>query len=540
MDHVLTLYTAWGRRPRRRAWPGKSLRIYTAVLTMLVASLGVSPAAAQHGSGDLETTSTAETAAPAGAGPTGSVASHAAEGETMGSGHDGARRIPHLLWTVPFVAILLAIAIFPLVPSIAHWWEHNRNRLLISVILAAITCAYYLLRGWGFHHAEAGWPTLMSVLDHAVVKDYIPFIVLLFSLYVISGGIRLSGDIPAHPITNTLFLAAGTLLASLIATTGAAMLLIRPLLQVNSERKHVVHTVVFFIFLVANIGGSLLPIGDPPLFLGYLRGVPFLWTFNLFPPWLPLVVVLLVMYFVIDLFVYGKEEKKDIDRDETVRKPLKLEGNSNFLLLVGVILAVAFLVPGKKLPGLGVEVPNLFLREIAQLTLAGLSMWLTPKALRKANHFDFHAINEVAALFIGIFITMQVPVEILHVKGPTLGLDKSWQFFWATGALSAFLDNAPTYVVFFETAGTLKAGGMPVLEGLRTTTGFVPVPLLLAISCGAVFMGAMTYIGNGPNFLVKSIAESRGVKMPSFFGYMVWSIAILVPLYLILTFIFFV
>jgi Na+/H+ antiporter NhaD/arsenite permease-like protein len=467
--------------------------------------------------------------------------------EAHGALHES-HRMPHVAWTLPFVCLLLAIALFPLLPPLAHWWEHNTNRLIVSLTLAAITCLYYLLRDFGFH-AEPGLPTLLTVLDHAVLKDYIPFIVLLFALYTISGGIRLTGDIPAHPITNVSFLAVGTIMASFIGTTGAAMLLIRPLLQVNSERKHIVHTVIFFIFLVANIGGSLLPIGDPPLFLGYLRGVPFLWTLKLLPIWLPLVAVLLALYWIIDTYAYSKEEKKDLRLDESIRIPMELSGKRNFLLLLGVVLAVAFLVPGKALPGTtyvlphefhigGLAIPN-FLRELVQLALAGLSMIITPKPLRLANHFNFHAINEVGALFIGIFITMQVPIEILNIKGPTLGLTTPAQFFWATGLLSSFLDNAPTYVVFFATAGTLPANGMDVLHGLETATGFEPIPLLVAISCGAVFMGAMTYIGNGPNFLVKSIAESRGIKMPSFFGYMLWSVGILVPVFIILTFIFF-
>ncbi|MBE7559895.1 sodium:proton antiporter [bacterium] len=454
--------------------------------------------------------------------------------------HTGEHVLPSLFWSWPFVALLLAIAVLPLLPRTHHWWEHNRNKLLVALSLAAVTLLYYLFRGFGFHSAEAGLSSVGLVLKHAVLDDFVPFIVLLFSLYTISGGINLRGDLPAHPLTNCVFLLLGALLASVVGTTGAAMLLIRPLLQINSERKHVTHTVVFFIFLVANIGGSLLPIGDPPLFLGYLRGVPFLWTLNLWMEWAFMVLILLLVYYVWDKLAYRREAIRDVVRDETTIVPLSLRGKFNFLLLVGVILAVALLVPGKTLPGTSWVVPHgWFFREQVQILLAALSLKLTPRAVREANRFNFVAIGEVAALFIGIFITMQVPIEILQAKGPELGLHRPWQFFWATGTLSSFLDNAPTYVVFFETAGALSLDtGQHVISGLATATGRISMELLVAISLGSVFMGANTYIGNGPNFMVKSIAEYSGIKMPSFFGYMLYSIGILVPLFLLVTWLF--
>lgn len=264
---------------------------------------------------------------------------------------------PDTLWCWPFACILSAIALLPMVPGLSHWWERNRNKLLTSIVLASVSCVYYGLRGYGFAGSAPGLSAVGNVLRHAVVADYIPFIILLFSLYSISGGIRLTGDIPAHPLTNCGFLFIGSLLANLIGTTGASMLLIRPLLQVNRERRHVKHTVIFFIFLVSNIGGSLLPVGDPPLFLGYLRGVPFLWTLNLFRPWALTTTVVFAVYFIAETIAYRRETPSDILRDETQRVPLKLTGGGNFLLLAGVVLAVALLVPGQSIPATGWVLP---------------------------------------------------------------------------------------------------------------------------------------------------------------------------------------
>jgi len=438
---------------------------------------------------------------------------------------------PPLFATLPFVIILLCIAILPLIHRTEHWWHQNKNKFIVSVILALTTLAYYLLCGAGFHHAAAGWPTVGLILQHAVLDEYVPFIVLLFSLYTISGGIQLRGDLRATPSTNVTFLAAGAAMASFIGTTGASMLLIRPLLQTNAERKNVRHTVIFFIFLVSNIGGSLLPIGDPPLFLGYLRGVPFLWTLALFSPWIWVCLLLLAIYYVWDARLYRKEPPLERLLDETHIEPLRVRGLLNFVWLLGVVLSVALLVPGKPFLGKYFVVPN-YLREFAQLAFVAIAWVTSSPRIRKENRFDFFAIIEVAALFIGIFITMQVPIEILNIKGPELGLREPFHFFWATGLLSSFLDNAPTYVVFFETAKSLPAGGD------ITTVAGVMEPLLIAISIGAVFMGANTYIGNGPNFMVKSIAEQSGIRMPSFFGYMIYSVLILFPLFILVTLIF--
>ena len=469
-----------------------------------------------------------------------SDAPQAAAAQPIAAPHETAHPVPHLFWVLPFVLLLLTIAIFPLMPLTEHWWEKNNSKFIVSMILAAATGLYYLLRGHGFHEAPPGLPALLSVLKHAVIGDYIPFIVLLFSLYTISGGINFKGDIPAHPFTNTLFLLVGSVLASVIGTTGTAMLLIRPLLQINSERRHVKHTVVFFIFLVCNIGGCLLPIGDPPLFLGYLRGVPFLWTLNLVKEWAFCTLLVLLVYYVWETIAYRTEAPQDLKKDEETRIPIALSGKRNFYFLGGVVLAVALLVPDKGFLGTAWRLPNFYLREIVLLGLAVASLAWTPKGVHEDNGFNFHAINEVACLFIGIFITMQVPVEILQLVGGRIGLTKPWQFFWASGILSSFLDNAPTYVVYFSTATTLDPGNMSVMKVLVAgVPAHIPIPLLTAVSCGAVFMGANTYIGNGPNFMVKSIAERSGVKMPSFFGYMAYSMLILIPVFLLMTFLFF-
>ena len=458
----------------------------------------------------------------------GSLASH--DAEQHGGGHGVHAHAPSMWSIIPFAGLLLSIAILPLIHATEHWWESNRNRLAVALSFGAVTLAYYLL-GYG---AEK----VASILEHAVLAEYIPFIVLLFSLYVISGGISLKGDLAAHPGTNTAFLGVGAAIASFVGTTGASMLLIRPLLQTNSERKHVRHTVIFFIFLVSNIGGCLLPIGDPPLFLGYLKGVPFLWTMGLWPEWLVMCVILLAVYYVWDKIAYRNETPRDIILDETQRAKLKLSGKLNLLWLFGVLLCVALVKPGEEFLGLGFK-PFPFMREVLMLGLTALSLKFTRKQIRADNEFNYHAILEVAALFIGIFICMQAPIEILRASGAALEplLSSPMRFFWATGVLSSFLDNAPTYVVFFETASTMTpegATGTLALPG----GGMIFQHMLVAISLGAVFMGAMTYIGNGPNFMVKSIAEQAGIRMPSFFGYMIYSCGILIPLFVIVTLIF--
>jgi Na+/H+ antiporter NhaD/arsenite permease-like protein len=440
---------------------------------------------------------------------------------------------------LPFALLLGAIAVFPITPQISHWWESNLHRFYVAAGLGLVTVLYYLFLHehpvtghWPVEHVVAADPSgpnvrvAATVLASAVLGEYIPFIVLLFTLYVITGGIRIEGNLAAHPSTNAGFLIAGAILASFVGTTGAAMLLVRPLLETNRERKHVRHTVVFFIFVVCNCGGCLLPLGDPPLFLGYLLGVPFLWTLKLWPAWLFANGALVALYYLWDRFWwYPKESFADLARDEVRSGRLCFSGLwPNLVLLAGVVLSVALLDPGKPLPGTNGR-PWLYLREVVQLVLVALSLILGSDTLRHRNRFTYHPIVEVAALFLGIFVCMQAPIQILHVEGPSLGLSSPAAFFWATGSLSSFLDNAPTYVVFFETAGSLMAGpGEATIAGVRER-------LLVAVSLGAVFMGAMTYIGNGPNFMVRAIAEKSGIPMPSFFGYMAYSCLVLLPIF---------
>jgi Na+/H+ antiporter NhaD/arsenite permease-like protein len=452
---------------------------------------------------------------------------------------------PPPTWGVaPFVLLLGAIAVLPLLPATKHWWESNRNRFVVSASLGAVTLGYYALlhrypveRHFLGHELVSpnphgiSWRLAATIFQNAVLADYVPFIVLLFSLYTICGGIRISGDLPAHPLTNTAFIAIGGLLASFIGTTGAAMVLIRPLLETNSERKHVRHTVVFFIFVVCNCGGCLLPIGDPPLFLGYLQGVDFLWTLSLWKEWAFVNVSLLAVFYCWDQFwAYPREAKRDITADERRVRKLQFQGLwINVPLLLGVVLAVALLSPGKPFPGTQWH-PWLWLREIVQLLLVGLSLFVGSQAVRRDNRFTYAAIVEVAALFFGIFICMQPALQILDIHGASLGVDTPAEFYWFTGALSSVLDNAPTYLVFFKAAQAQHAEG-PSQAG-------VAVEMLAAISLGAVFMGAMTYIGNGPNFMVKSIAEQSGVKMPSFFGYLLYSVFVLLPLLVLMQILF--
>jgi Na+/H+ antiporter NhaD/arsenite permease-like protein len=408
--------------------------------------------------------------------------------------------VPPLPWALPFVGLLLAIAILPLAAS--RFWESNVRKLAVAAVLALPVLVLYVRA-----HPEA--------LVHAAL-DYASFIVLLAGLFVISGGILLEGDLEATTRTNVMLLGAGALLASFVGTTGASMLLIRPLLQTNRERKRVAHTVVFFIFLVSNIGGCLTPLGDPPLFLGYLIGVPFLWTLRLFVPWLFTVGLVLAVYAAWDRREHAREAQSDLKRDFYEVRPLRIAGKDNLVLLVGVLCAVAFL-----------SAPW---RELAIVGLAILSYRWTDPQLRQANRFTFHPILEVAALFAGIFVTMLPALDILKARGAQLGVREPWQFFWATGALSSFLDNAPTYLTFLALAKGL---------GLAPEVVGVPHNILVGISLGAVFMGANTYIGNGPNFMVRAIAEERGVKMPSFGGYMLYSAAVLLPIFAIVTLVFF-
>jgi Na+/H+ antiporter NhaD/arsenite permease-like protein len=449
---------------------------------------------------------------------------------------------PSIWMVLPFAFLLVAIAVCPLLPRISHWWESNARKFLIAAGLSLITLAYYLilhrqpvLGHWPVEYLVAAgsgafdWSIVGTVLSNAILNEYLPFIILLFSLFTIAGGIRIEGDLPATPRTNAIFLATGAVTASLIGTTGAAMLLIRPLLETNRERKRVKHTIIAFIFIVCNCGGCLLPLGDPPLFLGYLVGVPFLWTLKLWPAWLLVNGSLLAIYFLWDsLWHHPRESPDDLLRDEKEVRPLRFRGLwPNAFLLLGIVLSVALLDPNKTVPGT-LWHPWAFSRETVQLALVAISLFSKP-AVRRDNRFHYGAIVEVAVLFLGIFICMQPPLQILHVYGASLGLSTPGHFFWASGSLSSVLDNAPTYAVFFAAARCI--GGEPSVAG-------VCEPFLVAVSLGSVFMGAMTYIGNGPNFMVKSIAERHGVAMPNFFGYMVYSFVFLLPLYALAAFLF--
>ena len=411
-----------------------------------------------------------------------------------------ASEAPAIYAVLPFIALLLTIALAPLWAP--HRWESNGQKLLVAAALGAPVLVMYLVRNPG------------ALLGMA--EDYVSFIILLSGLYAIAGGIRLTGDLRATPLTNTTFLGLGSVLASFIGTTGASIVLIRPLLQTNRERRRVSHTVVFFIFLVSNVGGMLTPLGDPPLFLGYLQGVPFAWTFRLWPHWLFMTGVLLALYFVWDARQYRRESPAAIRRDIAEIEPLRLQGALNALALGFVVLAVASL----RAPW----------REIAIVACAGVSLWRTPAAIRRANSVTASPMVEVAVLFLGIFVTMIPALELLRARAGELGVRAPWQFFWATGVLSTFLDNAPTYVTFLALA-----------QGLRMTPEVVGVThhVLAAISVGAVAMGANSYIGNAPNFMVKAIAEEAKIPMPSFFGYMLYSGAVLLPLFVATTLIFF-
>jgi Na+/H+ antiporter NhaD/arsenite permease-like protein len=435
-----------------------------------------------------------------------------------------------VVWALPFVGILLSIALFPLVA--AHFWENHHGK--IAALWAALIAAPLVF----WIGPEVG----VRALLHTALLEYIPFILLLLALFTVASGIVVSGNLHGSPLTNTVLLAIGAGLASVIGTTGASMVMIRPLIRANDDRKHNVHTVIFFIFLVSNIGGSLTPLGDPPLFLGFLRGVDFFWTtYHLLPETLLAVALLLGLFFAMDTMIYRREGHTP--QDPTPDRPIRVSGGINFLLVViiiGAILASAKLELGTVFVfDIELEVENL-LRDAVMIVVTLVSLALTSKAAHAANGFSWTPIAEVAALFAGIFVTI-IPVLAMLRAGPdgvfaplialvtdANGAPSNAAYFWLTGGLSSFLDNAPTYLVFFE-----MAGGDPqylMNQGAMTLT---------AISAGAVFMGANTYIGNAPNFMVYAIARQSGVKMPSFFGYMLWSGCILLPLFGLLTLIFY-
>ena len=466
---------------------------------------------------------------------------HNGEGAHHGHGVDGAK-LP--IWSIiPFVGILLSIAIFPLVLD-SHFLVHHGGKM--SLVWALIFAIPYLIAFRG----EAFYDIL-----HIYLIDYIPFIILLWGLFTVAGGILVRGTLRGTPIVNTLLLLIGTAIASWVGTTGASMLLIRPLIRANAYRQNKVHLIIFFIFLVSNIGGSLTPLGDPPLFLGFLHGVPFFWTTTaLFPHMLFISIILIVLFFVFDTFMFKREG--GVVPDDGTSEPIRVDGLFNLIFLLGIVAAV--LMSGTFKWGevniLGVHVywQNIA-RDVLIVVMGLLSLRFTPVTgeLRQANEFSWEPIEEVAKVFAGIFITIIPALAILKagengaLSGLILAIQEPFHYFWVTGVLSSFLDNAPTYLTFFNTAlGKLGLTEALVPGILSTPIESLPpnhaefVRLLTAISVGAVFMGANTYIGNAPNFMVKAIAEQSGIRMPSFFGYMLWSIVILVPLFVVVTFVF--
>ncbi|KGN80720.1 sodium:proton antiporter [Porphyromonadaceae bacterium COT-184 OH4590] len=416
---------------------------------------------------------------------------------------------------IPFIIQLLFIAVAPLL--FHHWWENNRNKLLVSIVLS-LPVVLFMMSNY-----------MLDNLEHQMLFDYLPFVILLSALFVITGGIHLNGDIQATPKANTIFLGLGYLLASAMGTTGAAMLLIRPILRINEQRKFKTHTVLFFIALVANCGGLLTPLGDPPLFLLYLRGAEFTWFIKLLPEWLFVGIVLLTIYYLLDRFYYmKKEEWTAISADMKEKTPITISGNINFVFIVGVVLSVAF-INKQYIPSMADHHSPFyvqFLREIVLGVLIVLSLLMTPKGVRDKNRFTWTPILEVAALFLGIFATMTPALLYLNQHSASLGITTPAHFYYFTGILSAFLDNAPTALAFHSIAEGLPLIGTQVAD--------ISEILLKAISTAAVFFGAMTYIGNGPNFMVKAIAEDNKVPMPSFFGYIVkFSLLILLPVYIL-------
>jgi Na+/H+ antiporter NhaD/arsenite permease-like protein len=466
--------------------------------------------------------------------PGGTSTAHTKADSHQGLGHANIGEILPLWSCIPFACILLSIAFFPL--FLPDFWHHHFGKIS------------------GFWAATLGVPFLIAFkgaalyeMLHIILADYVPFIILLWSLYTVSGGILLRGKLRGTPIVNMAMLVIGTLLASWMGTTGAAMLLIRPFLRANNYRKKRTFMVVFFIFLVANVGGSLTPLGDPPLFLGFLHGVSFFWTFNILPHMLVVAIILLVIYFIIDTYHYRKEGIA-APEEEGVKEPLKLEGVYNFLFLAGIVGSVLMsgIVDWGEVNTLGVHRSVQDWMRDGLLILMGIgSLVATPIQLRDDNDFTWFPIIEVAYLFIGIFITM-IPCLLILKAGShgalaflTSGVTRPMHYFWVTGALSGFLDNAPTYLTFFNSALGAFYAGMPEAQA---------VPLLMtenaiylkAISAGAVFFGACSYIGNAPNFMVRSISEEAGTPMPSFFGYILkYALVYLVPAFIIVTFIFF-
>ena len=419
-------------------------------------------------------------------------------------------------YCAPFVLMLLSIAVLPLLAP--HWWHKSRNQAIVAALFGLPIALVFVFKD-------------PLKLGHTAL-EYAAFITLLASLFIISGGIFVRGALAGTPLVNTAFLLIGGVLANFVGTTGAAMLLIRPLLRANRRRRNKTHIFIFFIFIVANCGGCLTPLGDPPLYLGFLKGVPFEWTLRMWPMWATMVGALLVIFNLLDQYKFNKEDVETkgslVEDVQPGAARISLDGKRNIPLLVGIVGSIVgsgLLV--KK--GIATETQSAFVQIAAMGTLAMLSMSITPKRIREENEFTFYPIKEVAILFAGIFAAMVPALLILNAKAGGFGLDRPWHFYLAAGSLSSLLDNAPTYLVFLEVA---RGSGFPS-EAAGTSN-----VVLMAISLGSVFMGANTYIGNGPNFMVKSIVESADVKMPSFFGYMAWSAAVLWPLLAVVAFVF--
>lgn len=431
---------------------------------------------------------------------------------------------PYLL--IPFAVMLLAIALMPLI--MPRTWSRNINKLIFVLFLATPTAILLTRAG------------LETELLHQMLYEYIPFIVLLATLYVVTGGIHIHYSTTPTPIVNTAIMFIGYGLASIVGTTGAAMLLIRPLLEINRDRQYKIHTILFFIAMVANCGGVLTPLGDPPLFLLYLRGAEFSWFQSLYPQWAFVGSVLLIVYFVMDSYIWKRKEiigvrpRSENEEDEPIK--VSLSGAVNLFYLSAILLAVAFINPAE-IPAMKAEDAPWyikFLREIVLGAILLLSIATTREKVRKLNHFSWEPITEIAILFIGIFVTMTPALIFLNENAASLGITEPWQFFFSSGALSSFLDNAPTAVAFHTVAA-----GLPATEGATIVAG-IPEKILSAIALGSVFFGAMTYIGNGPNFMVKAVAENEGVRMPSFFGYIFkFSLVVLLPTYILMALIFF-
>ena len=448
------------------------------------------------------------------------------------------------LWMcIPFAGILLCIAVLPLVAG--EWWESHQ-----PIVVAAWSLLFLIPFG-AVNGAGAAAPSALACL----VDDYLTFIVLLFGLFCVAGNITLEGDLAGSPRVNVALLLFGTCLSSLVGTTGASMLMVRPLLKMNAWRKYRRHIMVFFIFLISNIGGCLTPIGDPPLLMGFSRGVPFTWSLRLFPIMALNAAILLTVFYFVDRHEYRRDmargRKPDISKPGT---KVSIRGLHNVIFLAMIVAAVVLSGVMPNMPAFqdasgqvlgvtlcsGVRLTLPMVLEVVIILLAALlSFKTTDVGVRKANHFTWGAIQEVAVLFIGIFITMKPALMLLEAHGSELGLTTPFQMFWATGALSSFLDNTPTYLVFLTTAGALSLSGVSLSGGISTALGTVPIQMLEAISCGAVFMGANTYIGNAPNFMVKAISDENGIRMPSFFGYLLWSIGFLGPVFLLDSLIFF-